>query len=235
MPKVPENTKCLLHFNGENDSTIIVDSINPSRSIECYGNTKLTTTQSKMGGVSLETDGQGPTGILLPYSTDWVLSSNDFTIAMWIRFRTLWYWGFVWRMHHDVDGYFYFAYEGSGDAQLRFRDYYGGLDMAYRPWYPSANVWYHIAATRANGYINLFINGTRVLRTYVGNYTFRPYIGDPLNVAGGATDGYLFNGWMDEFIWVNGTAIWEDSFTPPEEPWSILRSSSPLPMPLIAS
>lgn len=87
------NVSLLLHGDGTNGSTTIVDSSPSPKTVTAVGNAQISTAQSKFGGASLYlpggTDGS-PTGgsadssITTPNSAGFRFGSGDYTIEFWL-------------------------------------------------------------------------------------------------------------------------------------------------------
>lgn len=78
--------------------------------------------------------------------------------------------------------------------------------------------WVHLAVTRESGTVRAFVNG--VVGGPIANSTDFTG-GGSFNAAGvrmANTDTTVF---YDEFLFLNGAALWTDSFTPPEAPYEL--------------
>jgi hypothetical protein len=72
----------LLHGDGANGSTTIIDSSPTPKTVTAFGNAQISTAQSKFGGASIALDGTGDyasTG----NSSDLLMGSAVFTIECW--------------------------------------------------------------------------------------------------------------------------------------------------------
>lgn len=81
------NVILLLHGEGANNSTTIVDSSLSARTLTAVGDAKISTTRQKAGLASIAFDGSGDR-IPVPASTDFDLGSSDFTIEGFVRPRS---------------------------------------------------------------------------------------------------------------------------------------------------
>ena len=86
--------------------------------------------------------------------------------------------------------------------------------------------WHHMAITRESGVIKMWLNG--VLENSV---TDTAAINEPddklwLGVSGDATGTGGIVGYMSDFRWVTGTAIYTSAFTPPTEPLTAVAGTS---------
>jgi hypothetical protein len=75
-----------------------------------------------------------------------------------------------------------------------------------------ANVWYHLAVTRNNATVRLFLNGQLV--DTVSNTTNLSQAAG-ISYAGGTPDGYVINGQIDDLRVTKGLARYQSAFTPP--------------------
>ena len=81
------------------------------------------------------------------------------------------------------------------------------------------NAWYHFAVTRASGTLRTFLGGT-LLGTADANST---NFNDTTNVLrigneSSTSSEAAFNGYITNFHWVKGTALYTANFTPPGQP-----------------
>lgn len=186
----------LLHFNGANGDTAFPDSSNNKFVLNRFGDTKISTDQSVIGGASVFFDGSGD------YLTcnDARLNSipADFTVEFWMNRN---------------------ATTGSGDWGLvDFRTVTDNWEpsISIRPGnllvvnvrgtirfsvVTALNVWYHVALVRKNGVWMFFLNGTRVAGNYNDTAAFsagRLTIGTWVDQRHTSAN-YHFDGYLDEF------------------------------------
>jgi hypothetical protein len=81
------------------------------------------------------------------------------------------------------------------------------------------NVWVHIAIVRAGaGAVTMYINGiSNATVTYTGAVSFTNgvlYFG----TSGDSLTGSDYTGYISNFRWIKGTAIYNSNFTPPKQP-----------------
>lgn len=206
----PDGTVLLMHFdNSLNDET---GSNNPSYAPS--GNAQYA---DSLNNYSAAISLSGSNYVRIPYQSNRYINYNaDFTLAFWV------YCG-------GPNQYFFYTVSNRSET-----DY--GMYMLANPngslnWTaPSAwayavtganvftfNEWHHIAITRHSGAVSLFVDGTSVAtKTHLGSVE----IGSSaeLFIGSAGTSGKL-NGKIDEFIIVNGTAVWTENFTPPSYPF----------------
>lgn len=199
------NTLSLLHFDGD-----FTDVGTEAASWTAY-NASVSTTQVKMGK-SLYFPG-GSTGYLqLNGQTDFALGTGDFTIAFWVN--------------HDNTAQPQHIVEGRGSAPTpviyvnasTYRFYDGSGDRIFGGTF-TANTWTHIALVRKSGITKMYQNGTQIGSSYTDNNNYimsasRPYIGcyQPGSVP--------LRGYLEEFLWIKGYALYDGNFTAPTEPYA---------------
>ena len=80
------------------------------------------------------------------------------------------------------------------------------------------NTWVHFAVTRdASNIIRIFQNGVVKLTTTANTYDFNN-TSAVLAIGNETTSGSPFPGYITNFHWVNGTALYTGAFTPPTQP-----------------
>jgi hypothetical protein len=82
------NVSLLLHGDGTNGSTTIVDSSASPKTLTAFGNAQISTAQSKFGGSSIAFDGTGDY-LSISSSNDLTLGTSDFTLETWARLATV--------------------------------------------------------------------------------------------------------------------------------------------------
>lgn len=160
----------------------------------------------------------GTNGFLnLNGQTDFALGTGDFTIAFWVWHDN------ATQPQHIVEG------RGSGTTPVlyvnasTYRFFDGSGDRIFGGTF-TTNTWTHIALTRKSGITRLFQNGTQIGSNYTdnNNYTMaasRPYLG--CFQPGTA----MLRGFLDEFVWIKGLALYDANFTVPSAPYDTLTSA----------
>lgn len=217
------NYKLILHGNGDDAATSTTDDSPSGHTINFNGHAQLDTAQKKFGSASFLFDGNGDY-LSIDDSADWDLGSNLFTIHFWIRFNSV------------ASQQVIFSQRASGSDRMainwapsrwEFQWEQGGSGGGFsRTWSPSINTWYHIAIIRGWGgnsnTMAITVDGTLLGSTYTVSTNFLNHAASLLIGQEGST-AYL-NGWLDEFVWVKGEALWTADFTAPSS-----ESSSDLP------
>lgn len=208
------NVSLLLHGDGTNGSTTIVDNSPSPKTVTPYGNAQISTAESKFGGASIKFDGSGDY-LLLGGETDFAFGLIDFTVELFYfplssggsRFGTI----IDLRSSSSITGRFAF-YHNNGMA-LFFQSQAGGLSTSAL----NTLQWYHVAVCRSSGVTRLFLDGVQTGsmtdNTDYGVGTNRPIIGSNV-FAGAGLDGYI-----DDLRITKGVARYTSNFTPPTAPF----------------
>ena len=201
------NVSLLLHGDGTNGSTTIIDSSPSPKTVTAVGDAQISTTQSKFGGASMYLDGNGDY-LTLPASADF-LFPGDHTIECWI----------YWDGTYASGARNIYGTGGSGSlGQIGifegFGLYWGGV-FAYN--YPPINQWVHVAASRQGSTVRLFINGVLTASgtqsASIGSSTASAYVGNRADLY------HPFKGYIDDFRITKGVARYTANFTPPTAPF----------------
>lgn len=210
-------TKALMHFDGANASTAMVNSAAGSSSVfTSFFNASLDTTNAKFGQSSCFFDGTSRS-VRGDSSSDFTFGTGDFTIDFWAWFQTV-----------TTAMIMYDARSPSGTelcpviyANTTTLSYYaGGVDRITSATVLATGQWYHVAVARASASTRLFLNGAQQGATYAdtNNYVAppaqRPIFGDS-GSAPSTTVGMA--GWLDEYRVSKGIARWTANFTPPNQ------------------
>lgn len=210
----------LLYGDGSNGSTAIVDSSSNNHAITVYGDSQISTAQSKFGGSSLYFDGTGDY-IEVPSSTDLSFGSGDFTIECWVYFNSL-------QSNMTVA-----SFPGGGNYPTIVFGHLTTLNVYATStggsWSilagnslgtPSVGVWHHIALVRSGNTFHGFFDGSLSFSVNSSNTLY----GTSSQVRIGAFNntGTLgeMDGYVDDFRVTKGVARYTSSFTPPTASFS---------------
>jgi len=215
-----EYTKLMLHFNGENGSTNIVDDSDSNHSVTTYGTAKLSSAEERFGSASLLLDGINDY-ITVPDSDDWNFGAGDFTMDFWVRFNSVaspcgFYDQAVnssnmvyWAWYQTINTLYFGAFLGANCV--------GQWGCS---WSPSINTWYHIAVVRNGSTPYIFIDGvSKTLTIDTAPGTFPDIAADP-KIGYYVNNSYYMNGYIDEFRISKGIARWTTDFTPPSSEYA---------------
>lgn len=206
----------LLHLNGTDGSTTFTDEGGYDHVVTAHGNAQLDTAQFKFSTASLLLDGAGDF-ITLDGSEDFTFN-NEFTLDFWVRFNSVTGVQVLadWRPFGAAGGLDTFLIYKFSDNTIRMD---AGTVGIVGGTLVTSGVWYHIALTRANGGIRLFLDGIQQGSTLVTSITFvaganRPAFG----ISADAEVSLPLNGWLDEIRIIKGIALWSQTFVPASVP-----------------
>ena len=188
----------LLHFDGADGSTIMTDVAGKSWAVA--GNAQLDTAQFKFGTSSLLLDGTGD-HIVSMTDEDYVFSTGDFTIEMWVRFSSrtgndfVFTFGGGWGVRNNAG--VWAVYNGTSD------DISGGTT--------ADGTWYHVALSREGSNMRFFVDGTQIGSTLTNSTNFASA---PIYIGTQSAGTNRLTGWIDE-LRITRQAIYTTSFTPP--------------------
>ncbi|MGX5719942.1 LamG domain-containing protein [Shinella zoogloeoides] len=209
-----EFTKLLLHFDGVDGATSIIDSSPAANVITSVGGAQIDTDQSIFGGSSLLLNGSSAY-LTAPDSPSWDFTA-DFTIDAWVRLSNLTGPRVIASVYSGSGLGWSFQYRGDRGATLIFGS--GDTTIIERPWSPSVNTWYHVAVSRTAGTLRLFINGVQSGATQSNASSFSGTT-TPLQIGRLSGIGFVFAGWIDELRISNGIGRWTENFVPPSKPY----------------
>lgn len=202
-----ESVSLLLHGDGANGSTTIVDSSPRPKTVATFGNAQISTAQSKFGGASIAFDGNGDY-LETPSSIDFAFGAGDFTIEGW-----------CYLVASPSTGYPVLFETTSGSRLfINFRQSRSfavttpSAVIATSPSDAPLNEWFYFAVTRASTSFRVFLNGTSGV---VGssNYVFND--STVTGRIGSFGSGESLNGYINDFRITKGIARYTSNFTPP--------------------
>ena len=192
----------LLHGDGANGSTTIVDSSVTPKTPTVYGNAQISTAQSLFGGASIKFDGVGDY-LTVPTGTDLNLAGSDFTIDYWV-YPTAFAAGFAsmtgGRATTAVSGGVIIATTNTSGALALYV-----TNATSTGWQVGAatglslvlSTWQHVVVERVGLTIRMYVDGIGgTTHTLTGNIGF----GTTWSIGSGTSDGAQpFTGYIDEF------------------------------------
>ena len=222
------NVSLLLHGDGANDSTTIVDSSPRPKTITTFGGVRISTAQGGFGGSSLYFD-ETVDYLNAGSADDFNFGTGAFTVECFINFVLLpgggQYTGIVGTQNSVSSAslnHWWLGIYNSGTPRLYLGRHGNANDYVSVNWTPSLNTRYHIAATRDDsGVPRLFINGASQNVTISGAWGGSAIdFAAPGELAVGiiATSLSLF-GYIDELRLTKGVARYTSDFTPPTAPF----------------
>jgi len=206
------NVSLLLHGDGTNGSTTIIDSSPSPKTVTAVGDAQISTAQSKFGGASLAFDGSGDY-LTIPPSVNMSLGTADFTIELWARFNTATSNG----LFQLSSGYLNSQVRGpaAGGTNGGFWGIYHGTSFLQSNQVPSVNTWHHVAYVRSSGITKLYVDGVQLIS--VSDST--NYADQYFTIGGWYSNINLLNGYIDDFRITKGVARYVSNFTPPTAPF----------------
>lgn len=224
-------TVALLHGEGTNNSTTIVDSGLIASDWNALGDAKVSTAQSKFGSASIainvanaenRTNNSGSRVQATADPTAFAFGTGDFTIEFWVRFSHLASSGATILMDTRpgaANGSYGVLYMEATDFANKII-YYNSGSPRLGSIAPVVDTWTHVAVSRGSGETRLFVDGVM---------TGTPYFSDPpiaytdamdyqpcLPVFGSdALGSSQMSGYLDDIRITKGEAKYIENFTPP--------------------
>jgi len=202
-----DQVSLLMHMDGLNNSTSFIDSSIYNRTINRYGDSKISSNQSIFGGTSAYFDGSGDY-LAIPNANDMSFGTGDFTVELWVNVPDLNRDNFIFGPTNSGD----FMIQLNAGGQLYIGrhnvNWDGNITHNIQP-----NTWTHIAITRNQGTMRFFINGSIIGSPFTNNNS---YVINTLYI-GTHPNGSSFYGYMDEIRITKGTARYISNFSVPAE------------------
>ncbi len=147
-----DKVSLLLHGDGTNGSTTIVDSSSSPKAVTAVGDAQISTAQSKFGGSSIAFDGAGDL-LTIPSNAAFSFGTGDFTVEAWVYHTG--------NLNQAIFSFnsFHFLYGISG--KLRFFSATSPSVIDATVSYID-NAWAHVAVVRSGTTVTLYQNGVNV-------------------------------------------------------------------------
>ena len=219
-----DNVTLLLHMNGNNGSTALIDSSSRAISFTANSDAQISTTQSKFGGSSAYFDGSGDsfsTTNLSPFE----FGAGDFTVECWVYMTSLGtYNGIIdTRSSASFDNLVFGIWNVDGTLRPDHASSNSSARLTATSTSVSLNTWTHVAWTRHNGTIACFVNGVKDATTVSNSNVINP--GGTTAYIGQVIDPTYFNGYIDELRITEGVARYKADFLPPNSSFSDIGPS----------
>lgn len=210
-----------LPMKGNNNDTTFLET--NGKTVSRTNTPVISTAQSKFGISSAYFDGTSGTDLYLADSDDFHCS-GAFTVSMWLyptvqKQSTLIMQspagpGEQCPFRFVISPSFTLNVLGSSDNTnwLFTADLLGATAL-------TLNTWHHVAFTDDGTTARVFLNGVLQASRATWSKTNKAAT---LRIGGGVTNE-TFAGYMDDFIFLNGKALWTAGFTPPTEPMALRR------------
>ena len=199
-----------------NGSTIFTDESGAGHTVTTNGDVHHETFGAD---TAIAFDGTGDY-LSLADSDDWDFGTDDFTIDLWVNFTST---------PDNYDGIFSTRNIPKSNPFYRMEIFNGTIQWEWASTAiatkldtgvtPVLNTWMHLAAVRADDTLTLYVDGVSKASTDCTGLSFdSPDTGIVFGRIYTQTDGWDFNGHMDEITVTKGSARWSDNFTPPNSP-----------------
>jgi len=218
------NVSLLLHGDGTNGSTTIVDSSPSPKTVTAVGDAQISTAQSKFGGASLAFDGNGDYLSTPATSFQFLHKLTDsWTAESWVYLSSS-----SVNTIFDTGGSSAttigtLLYLNSSLSLIAIvRQGTGTATTSSPNNIVTLNSWHHIALSYDQSAFRLFVDGTLVGSTTFNTQTSNDSTQSTLKVGaheyGSFLDGFM-NGYIDDFRITKGIARYTANFTPPTAPF----------------
>ena len=209
----------LLHGNGTNGSTSIIDSSPSPKTVTAVDNAQISTVQSRFGGASIALDGSGDAVTTGPNSL-LALGTGNFTVEAFIYPLSTTTTLASSRALIGNSNLYWVIGISNGQLQAQTRNTAGTQYFAMSPAGAiSTNAWYHVAFVRFSNVLSVYVNGVAGPTTAndgglnlseeyvaVGLFNYVNFVAS-------------FHGYMDDFRITKGIARYTASFAPPTAPF----------------
>jgi hypothetical protein len=205
------NVSLLLHGDGTNGSTTIVDTSPSPKTVTAVGNAQISTAQSKFGGSSIAFDGTGDY-LSIASSAAFGFGTSDFTLEYFLRSS-------LSGTYIHIDTRIAVPSETapelySVNANLFY--YTNGVQVITGTNVLSVDTWHHIALSKSATSTRLFVDGQQVGSTYSDTKDYGS--ARPLTIGATFQGTAGLNGYIDALRITKG-ARYHSNFTPPTAPF----------------
>jgi hypothetical protein len=208
------------------DNNNITDASSNNHSITVTGDTYAGTfSPYRSGGYSMYFDGSGGDYVRSPTHADFGFSTDDFTIECWYypvskaqNYPRIWHFGPYWS---NANSLCFQDRHNSWSTTFSLVAFSGGEILNSTTTVENGN-WYHLTVERSGTTITLYVNGVAEDTYNIGTSQFitssTSYV-----TLGNVSDGSnlnesQLNGYIRDFRYVKGTAVYDGNFTPTTEP-----------------
>jgi hypothetical protein len=205
-------TALLLHFEGADGATTVLDSSGRARTISSYYGASLRSSARRFGGTSLQLDGiddhlrTTQTG-----DAEYQFGTGAFTIECWACLQNTS--GNRCLIDFNESNPFRVVWS---DTQLRLQSGHATvLSSPELQWDP--NTFYHVAVVRVGSEVTLYRDG-QPLGVWSTTASLDLGAGRTVFIGCNRGDTWFWQGYIDELRIVNGVALYPAAFTPPDAP-----------------
>ena len=206
----------LLHGDGTNGSTAIVDSSTNNHTVTVNGTAQISTTKSKFGGSSMYFSGSG-NYLTIPSDTSFDFGTGDFTIEFWMNpdYPNSSWQAIISRNYSSTNGWRLYKIASSNNFAFYQS---GGSHINTTNVTLTAGTWYHIAVVRSGTTITIYVDG---VAKGSGASTTNLSPTAALEIGQGVvTSAYPYWGYLDDLRITKGVARYTSNFTPPTASFS---------------
>jgi hypothetical protein len=213
------DTKLMLHGDGADASTTITDSSSGGKTVTAVGAAQIDTADKVFGSASVLMTTPGSDYLTNADHADFDLGTGDFTIDF--RFKSN-------KDFSDSQYISTFVGPDTNDTFIIVSYNWEHSRFSIVP-YPvsinltasiSKNTWYHFAITRNGTNLRVFLDGTQVGSTTTNSTNITSSSAMFIGAQHNNQANLSFSGWIDEFRFIKGTAVWTSNFTPPTAAYS---------------
>ena len=215
----------LIHSDGPNGSQVFVDSSYPPKTI-IQSTAQHDTSKAKFESSSIKcyTTSRGDYIGFQKDQSAFDLSSNNWTFSFWG-----WHDGFasgydVFGFTNLSNGYYYLCQLNSSSRQCRFLIINTDASQAILTIDNGTQYqlgWHNFAFTRSGNTVYAFEDGilsdTADITGKTINYSTQRYF----TIGRGFNSSTAYGGWVDEYLFINGEALWTDDYELQTGPWTL--------------
>lgn len=214
-PNAPwENTNLLLHFEGGNGSTYIPDSSRYAHVISKFGNSSLSTAQSRVGSSSLYLDGSGDYIQVSHHNGNAVsATTGDFGIEMWVRPTSTAACNLLIKAVGTGHRNYGLSISAGGKFTAEYSSAAPAITTLTSTTSVANNTWFHLAFVRYGNTFTLYVNGAAEATGSLSGPLYDINTA-PVSIGATSTGTNPFTGYIDEVRFVKGVAPYTAPFTP---------------------
>ena len=174
----------------------------------------ISTSVKKFGSGSLDLVSSGKY-VNYPYNSDFDLGTHNWTFEAWI-YQTTSDDASLFSQGAGGSGGstdYNYAFKITDGSPRQFQFFWNGGDGHGWSLNPAINVWNHVALVREGNLVHCFLNGVKGSGSANFNVTVRSLGSDNFSVGHSPLAGY--RGYIDDFRFIKGIALYTSNFTPP--------------------
>jgi len=228
------NVSLLLHGDGTNGSTTIVDSSSSPKAVTAVGDAQISTAQSKFGGSSIAFDGTGDY-LSIPDGADFEFGSGNFTAEAWVYPTASPPQPIImgqWDATGGGTGLSWVLLLSSNSSRnLRFLLSTNGSGVVTDSISSSPltlNAWNHVALVRNGDVFTAYLDGVSAVTYTISAGASLFNATNVITVGASSINTQPFNGYIDDLRITKGVARYTSNFTPPTAPFPDLSPTTRL-------